>query len=75
VEHWDRTDWSGLWWVRAHLRLEVNPDDVRDAMLADRLAQRFDQYRSAPFDRLLVLRVVSVTGWAAEAHGGLDITG
>lgn len=68
VEHWDRADWNALWWVRAELRLEARPDAGRDAILSDRLAKRFDQYRAAPFDRILVLRVVTVTGWAADSR-------
>jgi PPOX class probable F420-dependent enzyme len=65
VEHWDRDDWSQLWWVRAELRRD--DDAGRAAALADRLAGRFPQYRDQPFDRVLVLRVVGVTGWAATA--------
>jgi hypothetical protein len=52
VEHWDRRDWSQLWWVRA-------------SALAAALAGRFPQYRDQPFARVLVLRVVGVSGWAA----------
>jgi PPOX class probable F420-dependent enzyme len=63
VEHWDRDDWSQLWWVRAELRFE---GDAAPA-LAARLAERFEQYRDQPFDRVLLLRVVSVTGWTASA--------
>ena len=63
VEHWDRDDWSRLWWVRAELRSE--DADGRAAALAARLAGRFPQYRDQPFDRVLVLRLAGVTGWAA----------
>jgi hypothetical protein len=64
VEHWDRDDWSQLWWVRAELRFE---DDAagRAAALAGRLGERYRQYRDQPFARVLVLRIVGVTGWAA----------
>ena len=65
VEHWDRDDWSRLWWVRAELRWQ---GDVgvrgRATALATRLAGRFPQYRDQPFERVLVLRIVAVTGWA-----------
>jgi PPOX class probable F420-dependent enzyme len=63
VDHWDRDDWSRLWWVRAELRF----DDAagHEAALAARLAQRFVQYRDQPFARVLALRIVGVTGWAA----------
>ena len=36
----------------------------RAAALAARLAERYPQYRDQPFDRVLVLRIVGVTGWA-----------
>ena len=64
VDHWDGQDWSKLWWVRAELRWQ---DDTagRAAALAARLAERYPQYREQPFDRVLLLRIVGVTGWAA----------
>jgi PPOX class probable F420-dependent enzyme len=64
IEHWDRDDWERLWWVRAELRWEVD-DPSRTAALADRLAERYVQYRDRPFTRLLVLRIVGVSGWKA----------
>jgi PPOX class probable F420-dependent enzyme len=67
VEHWDRDDWSRLWWVRAELVWQPGPDASRAAALAVRLSQRFSQYRDEPFHRVLVLRVVGVTGWAGGA--------
>jgi PPOX class probable F420-dependent enzyme len=71
AEHWDRNDWSRLWWVRAELRWqgdsEVGADAARAAALAVRLAGRYPQYRDQPFARVLVLRIVGVTGWAAGA--------
>ncbi len=66
VEHWDRGDWSQLWWVRAELRW--NGDDTsRAATLAARLAERYPQYRDQPFARVLVLHIDTVSGWAAAA--------
>jgi hypothetical protein len=68
VEHWDRDDWSLLWWVRAELRWQ--DDDAaasRVADLAARLAERYAQYRDQPFARVLVLRIVGVSGWAARS--------
>jgi len=64
VEHWDRDDWSQLWWVRAELRFQGD-DSGREAALAARLAERFAQYSDQPFDRVLVLSIVGVTGWKA----------
>ena len=39
-------------------------DTDRAAALAERLAERYPQYRDQPFTRVLVLRIVGVTGWA-----------
>ena len=66
VEHWDSDDWSQLWWVRAELRRHTETDASRAAELAARLAGRYPQYRHQPFDRVLVLQIVGVTGWAAR---------
>ena len=65
VEHWDRGDWSRLWWVRAELRWQGDAPAARAADLAARLARAYPQYQDQPFTRVLVLRVVGVTGWAA----------
>jgi PPOX class probable F420-dependent enzyme len=67
VEQWDRDDWSRLWWVRAELRWQHDAPDAPDraAVLADLLARRYPQYRDRPFARVLVLRLIAVTGWAA----------
>ena len=65
VEHWDPRDWSRLWWVRAELRWQGDADVGRAAALATLLAGRYPQYRDQPFDRVLVLRIVGVGGWAA----------
>jgi hypothetical protein len=68
VEHWDPGDWSLLWWVRAELRWQsdvgVDADPGRAEALATRLAGRYPQYRDQPFARVLVLRIVGVTGWS-----------
>lgn len=66
VEHWDRADWSQLWWVRAELRWE--PDAGRhETSLGALLADRYPQYREQPFARVLVFRIVAVTGWSGAA--------
>jgi PPOX class probable F420-dependent enzyme len=61
VDHWDRDDWSRLWWVRAELRFEPAHEEA----LAALLAERYPQYRDRPFTRVLALRIVGITGWAA----------
>ena len=65
VERWDRDDWTQLWWVRAELRWVPAPDQALVDALADALARRIPQYRDRPFARVLVLRVVGVSGWSA----------
>ena len=67
VEQWDRDDWSRLWWVRAELRWQREQADGRAATLAALLAARYPQYDDQPFARVLVLRIVGVTGWAAHS--------
>src|SRR3954452_2568131 len=57
VDHWDRHDWSRLWWVRAELRFAGDASG-RAAALATRLAERYPQYRDQPFARVLQLRIV-----------------
>ena len=66
VDRWDRNDWSQLWWVRVELHHEatLGPNGWGD--LAGRLAARYPQYRDEPFARLLVLKIVGLTGWAAS---------
>lgn len=67
IEHWDRQDWTQLWWVRAELRWQGDDGGMegRSAALALRLAGAFPQYRDLPFSSIVLLRVVSVTGWSA----------
>lgn len=65
VEQWDEHDWSQLWWVRGELRFEPDPDAQRIANLASLLVAGVSQYRDRPFATIVVLRVVTVTGWAA----------
>ncbi len=69
-EHWDRDDWSQLWWVRAHL--DRRPDDEVGVRLADEceeaLCDKYPQYRDTPFARLLVFDVTLVTGWSAAVE-------
>jgi hypothetical protein len=67
IEHWDRGDWSRLFWVRAELRWQGDAGAARAAALAAGLAERYPQYRDQPFARVLVLRIVGLVGWAASA--------
>ncbi len=68
IDHWDPDDWSQLWWVRVELRWETDVDDDVAVRLADRLSKRFAQYSDKPFHRLLVFRVLNVSGWAGKGE-------
>lgn len=68
VEHWEVDDWTRLWWVRADLEYLADPSPSLVDDLAERLARTVPQYADRPFHRVLVCRIVQVTGWAfAEA--------
>lgn len=66
IEHWDDDDWSRLWWVKADLVHVADPPSALTDELADRLARTVPQYADKPFHRVLVCRIVRVTGWAAS---------
>jgi len=66
VEHWEAEDWSRLWWVRAHLQHVPDPPPSLTEDLTARLARAVPQYADRPNHRLLVCRIVSVTGWSAS---------
>ena len=66
IEHWDTDDWSRLWWVRADLQHVDDPSTQLLDDLADRLAGTVPQYADKPFHRVLVCRIVNVTGWSAS---------
>ncbi len=65
VEHWETYDWSRLWWVRADLQHVPDPPPSVTDDLAARLARTVPQYADRPFHRVLVCRIVNVTGWSA----------
>ncbi|WP_375491644.1 pyridoxamine 5'-phosphate oxidase family protein [uncultured Jatrophihabitans sp.] len=66
IEHWETADWSRLWWVRAELEHVPEPPAAMVDDLADRLSRTVAQYADKPFHRLLVCRIVAVTGWSGE---------
>lgn len=66
VEHWDPADWSRLWWVRADLEHVQDPAPSLTDDLVERLARTVPQYADKPFHRVVVCRIVAVTGWAAS---------
>ncbi len=65
IERWERDDWSQLWWVRAELRWQGDDVADREESLAEELARHYPQYRERPFAKVLVLRIVAISGWAA----------
>jgi len=65
AEHWDRDDWSRLWWVRAELEW-LGPEHPAATTLAALLERRYPQYTGQPFARVLVFRLVAVSGWSGE---------
>ncbi|HOF63719.1 MAG TPA: pyridoxamine 5'-phosphate oxidase family protein [Dermatophilaceae bacterium] len=65
VDHWDPADWTRLWWVRAQLRWETTASKAPAKAMSRLLADRYPQYRDQPFDRVLIFRVVALTGWSA----------
>ena len=65
AEYWDADDWSRLWWVRAELRHVPQPPSAVTDDLGERLAQTVPQYAGQPFYRIIVCRLVAVTGWSA----------
>lgn len=65
IDLWDGEDWSRLWWVRADTEHVPDPAPALVEALADKLAGTVPQYADKPFHRVLVCRIVRVTGWAA----------
>jgi PPOX class probable F420-dependent enzyme len=66
IDHWDRDDWSRLWWVRVELHWQPDLPAESVSALGDRLAERYQQYRDHPFARVLVFGILGLTGWAAR---------
>ena len=66
VELWDADDWSRLWWVRAWLEHVPHPSVVLVEELTARLAIAIPQYVDRPFHRVIVCKILAVSGWAAS---------
>jgi PPOX class probable F420-dependent enzyme len=66
VEHWDRADWSRLWWVRLSL-VRAEPGMELAARLEQRLRERYPQYATTTFPSMLAFRFERVGGWEAKA--------
>ncbi len=72
-EHWNRHDWSELWWVRARV-VRRSGHDVSDSLLdecAGALRDKYAQYRETDFAELVLFDVTSLLGWSAvDAQAG-----
>jgi PPOX class probable F420-dependent enzyme len=66
IDHWDRDDWARLWWVRAELRWERDVADTTESLFTELLSRKYRQYHDRPFVRILVFRIVSVSGWSGS---------
>ncbi len=64
-DHWDRDDWSQLWWVRASLERVDAPPEAREG-LEGLLRQKYRQYEGQRFTDLLVFRITAILGWSAS---------
>jgi PPOX class probable F420-dependent enzyme len=64
-DHWDRDEWSRLWWVRASLERVEADYEVRTELEAA-LSHKYHQYADQPFSQLLVFRITRLTGWSAS---------
>ncbi len=68
-EHWDREDWSRLWWARAHLvRRPDNDVSARQREECEHaLREKYPQYRRTEFADVVILDVSTLVGWSAGA--------
>jgi hypothetical protein len=66
-DHWDREDWSRLWWVRASLQL-VDVEPAEKSVLEEDLRAKYVPYRRTEFASLLVFRIEELIGWTAAAE-------
>ncbi len=64
-DHWDRHDWSRLWWVRASLERITGSSELQ-ADLEAGLRTKYPQYAGTSFAGLLVFAVTALVGWAAD---------
>ena len=65
VQHWDKNDWSTLWWVRAELRWIPAPSVEDVKTLEAKLIAKYEQYLDQPFVDIHVFRIERLTGWSA----------
>jgi PPOX class probable F420-dependent enzyme len=69
AEHWNRDDWSRLWWVRLDGVARVLTGDARPGHAVELLRGRYPQYRETPpAGPLIEVAIHTWRGWAAGAH-------
>jgi PPOX class probable F420-dependent enzyme len=68
VDHYDDTDWSALWWVRASGPATVHDSSDPSAKIAcERLAEKYPQYRvSPPAGPVYSIEIEHLTWWSAS---------
>lgn len=64
-EHWDRSDWSTLWWVRVSL-VRAQVDIGERAKLESLLRLKYPQYGDETFADVLAFRITEIAGWSAS---------
>lgn len=67
IDHWDRNDWSQLWWVRAELSWQADSSEDVEAALSAGLVDRYPQYHEQSFERILTFQIVGLSGWTASS--------
>jgi hypothetical protein len=70
-EHWNGSDWSDLWWVRASL-LRVSVGGPERSRFESLLRLKYPPYEGQPFHDVLVFRITELAGWTS-AEGGRRI--
>lgn len=76
-EHWDREDWSRLWWVRARLvRCSGHHVSAQLRQACEgALRAKYPQYRETEFADLIVFDVKGTVGWSAADVSGTAQSG
>lgn len=64
ADHYDASDWTQLWWVRAHgTAIEAAPTDAQRGALGSKYAPYADP---SVISSVIVVAVAAITGWRAS---------
>ena len=67
VEHWDRDDWSALWWVRLDGSGRIVADSAERARAVAALCEKYPQYAARPpAGPVLAVTVERWSAWSAS---------